>query len=74
MTASFYHFMRAHRGNTTDKDIAELAECISHDGMFPKHSSQYDMISRYLETNVTYVPSMTIFDKAWCLYMNETDY
>ncbi len=68
MRESFYHFMRHQRDPNRKDDFTKLAYNIADDGMFPKTAVDYDEVSRYLETNVEYVPSMSLFDEAWNLY------
>lgn len=68
MRESFYEFMRQQRDPNHKDDLTQLAYDIASDGMFPKTSTNYDQISRYLETEVDYVSTMTLFDEAWDLY------
>lgn len=68
MGKSFYHFLMRYRHGKDE--IAIFAENAFRDHGFPKGSSNYDEISRYLEMNGDYLPSMRIFDKAWELYID----
>lgn len=68
MRESFYHFMRSQRDPNRKDEMTKLAYHIADDGMFPKTADDYDEVSRYLETDVEYVPSMSLFDEAWNLY------
>lgn len=70
MRESFYHFMKNQRDPNKKDQMTKLAFHIADDGMFPKTSSDYDEISRYLETNVDYVPSMVLFEEAWDKYQS----
>ncbi|WP_311408576.1 YozE family protein, partial [Liquorilactobacillus uvarum] len=36
-----------------------------------KHSQNYEKISQYLELSGEYLPSMTIFDQAWQMYLEK---
>ncbi len=69
----FYAFLMRYR---QPKEVDEITKFANHaflDHSFPKQSSNYDEVSRYLELNVDYLVSMTIFDEAWDLYLqNET--
>lgn len=69
----FYAFLMRYR---QPKEVDEITKFANHaflDHSFPKQSSDYDEISRYLELSVDYLVSMTIFDEAWDLYLqNET--
>ena len=69
----FFTFLMRYR---QPKEVDEITKFANHaflDHSFPKQSSDYDEVSRYLELNVDYLVSMTIFDEAWDLYLqNET--
>lgn len=39
--------------------------------VFPKQSEDYDEVSRHLEMNADYLPSMMIFDEAWRRYLEK---
>lgn len=49
-------------------DMTLLANAIDKDGTFPKHSTQYNELSDYLEMNGDYVISMDVFDKVYQMY------
>lgn len=68
---SFYHYILTERNTVKPTALSKLARYIAADGMFPKTSTDYDEISRYLETHVNYVESMTLFDEAWQRYMDK---
>jgi len=53
-------------------DLTIFANGAYRDHSFPKHSTDYHEISSYLELNGEYLHSMTIFDKAWDIYISET--
>ena len=69
----FFTFLMRYR---QPKEVDEITKFANHaflDHSFPKQASDYDEVSRYLEMNVDYLVSMTIFDEAWDLYLqNET--
>ena len=71
----FYLFLMKYR---QPKEVDEITKFANHaflDHSFPKHSTNYDEISRYLELNGEYLDSMTVFDEAWDLYyQNEAIY
>ncbi|KRN18583.1 hypothetical protein FD14_GL001907 [Secundilactobacillus similis DSM 23365 = JCM 2765] len=48
--------------------VAEFANNAFYDQGFPKQETHFDELSKYLEENAPYLPSMTIFDDAWVLY------
>lgn len=66
---SFYHFLMRYRQPKNIDDITAFANNAYEDHGFPKQSSNYDEISRYLEMNGYYLENMSVFDKAWDLYL-----
>lgn len=63
MAKSFYHFIMRYRGGKDE--LSQFAEGVYRDLGFPKESTDYDELSRYLEMNGDYLPTMTVFDRAW---------
>ncbi|WP_020060659.1 YozE family protein [Bacillus sp. 123MFChir2] len=70
MKKSFYHYMMKHRASLAKNELCDLAEIMYEDHSFPKQSEDYDEISSYLELSGS-LDSMSIFDRAWELYMQE---
>ncbi|MEH7457373.1 hypothetical protein CON65_10045 [Bacillus pseudomycoides] len=70
MKKSFYHYMMKHRASLVKNEISDLAEAMYDDLSFPKQSEDYDEISSYLELSGL-LGSMSIFDEAWGLYIQE---
>ncbi|HEK9099562.1 YozE family protein [Bacillus pfraonensis] len=70
MKKSFYHYMMKHRASLINNEVSNLAEAMYDDLSFPKHSEDYDEISSYLELSGL-LGSMSIFDEAWELYIQE---
>ncbi|MDM5154846.1 YozE family protein [Bacillus sp. DX1.1] len=70
MKKSFYHYMMKHRASLKQNEISDLAEAMYEDLSFPKQTEDYDAISSYLELSGL-LASMSIFDKAWELYIQE---
>lgn len=68
MAKTFYHFLLRYRNPGGKDTLALFANHVYHDHSFPKDSEDYDEISRYLELNGDYLPSMSVFDEAWELY------
>lgn len=62
---SFYHFMMRYRGNKESNDQKKLADWMVQDHDFPKHSTSYDEISRYLEWNIPFPAALSVFDGLW---------
>ncbi|WP_459503030.1 YozE family protein [Bacillus sp. C1] len=70
MKKSFYHYMMKHRASLIKNEVSDLAEAMYDDLSFPKQSEDYDEISSYLELSGL-LHSMSIFDEAWELYIQE---
>lgn len=70
MEMSFYQYLMTERDPYKQDPITHFANDAFKDSMFPKHSEDYYEISRYLEMNAHYLPSMTIFDEAWDVYLS----
>lgn len=70
MSKSFYHFLMKYRHPKPKDSISQFANDAYGDHSFPKTSKDYNEISTYLEYNGPYLESMTIFDKAWELYIS----
>lgn len=66
---SFYHFLMTYRGKLTPDDYSRLAEWAYQSFDFPKTSTNYDEISRYLETNSPFPTALTAFDALWEVYI-----
>ncbi len=63
--------MMRYRGNKQLDDQRKLADWMFIDHDFPKHSSSYDEISRYLEWNIPFPEAIQTFDQLWDLYQEE---
>ncbi|WP_409301187.1 YozE family protein [Peribacillus sp. SCS-155] len=70
---SFYHFLMKYRQPKKLDDITAFANDAYEDHGFPKQSTDYDEISRYLEMNGHYITTMALFDKAWDLYIQNEE-
>lgn len=71
MKRSFYHYMMKHRNYNIPTDMGLFADHLFNDHSFPKQSSSYDEISSYLELDGTFQLPMSVFDKAWNLYLGD---
>lgn len=69
MTKTFYQFLMKYRQLNSKEQLALFANHVYEDHSFPKHETDYDKLSTYLELNGYYLSSMTIFDHAWELYL-----
>ena len=71
MRDSFYRFLMTQRNPNSPDEVEQFANNAFYDSSFPKQSQSFEEISRYLEENGDYLPSMTIFDQAWQRYTNK---
>lgn len=71
---SFYRFLMTLRDPDSYDEIAEFANNAQHDSLFPKQEENYEVLSNYLELNAGYLPSMSIFDRAYQLYQDKMSY
>jgi uncharacterized protein YozE (UPF0346 family) len=70
MEMSFYEYLMTERDPNKTDEITLFANAAFNDRIFPKQSEDYDEVSRHLEMNADYLPSMTIFDEAWQRYID----
>lgn len=67
---SFYRYLMTQRNPNSADEIEQFANNAFLDSTFPKQSEDFDELSKYLEENADYLPSMTIFDAAWQRYLD----
>lgn len=67
---SFYHYLMTQRNPNSANEVEQFANNAFFDSAFPKQSQDFEEISKYLEENADYLPSMTIFDTAWQKYQD----
>ncbi|QMU07614.1 YozE family protein [Levilactobacillus suantsaii] len=70
MRKTFYQFLMTQRNPESYDPVATFANNAFYDSAFPKQATDFDALSKYLEENAGYLPSMTIFDDAWRLYQD----
>lgn len=68
---SFYNWLMTNRNSMAANEVQQFANNAFLDSSFPKQSSDFDELSKYLEENTTYLMSMTTFDEAWSIYNAE---
>ncbi|MCM3788210.1 YozE family protein [Domibacillus sp. 8LH] len=68
MHKSFYHYLMRYREEPPRDNLALFANEAFADHSFPKMADSYDVLSRYLEMDVDYLPTMSVFDEAWEKY------
>lgn len=69
MRRSFYHWLMTQRDSKVDLAAAELADLVFTDTAFPRQSSDFDQISRYLEEEASFVFNLSQFDQIWETYL-----
>lgn len=68
---SFYQFAITFRFRKVPNDQSRLADWMFKDHDFPKHSTDYDEISNYLEWTSPFPNALTAFDELFDLYLIE---
>ncbi|ANJ69306.1 MULTISPECIES: YozE family protein [Latilactobacillus] len=68
MKQSFYRYLMTQRDPNNYEPVPQFANNAFFDQSFPKQSGDYETLTRYLELNGSYLPSMTIFDEAYEAY------
>lgn len=69
MRKSFYHWLMTQRHHGTDTALADLAEQVFYEADFPKQSSDFDQVSRFLEEEASFAFSLSDFDRIWEDYL-----
>lgn len=69
MRRSFFHWLMTQRQPVAADEVETFANAAFFDQQFPKQSTNFDDLSRYLEENAGYLHSMSIFDQAWEMYL-----
>ncbi|MFD1171759.1 YozE family protein [Oceanobacillus picturae] len=62
---SFYHYLMTYRGKKRPDDKSQLADWAFYDHNFPRHSTEYDELSSYLEWNSPFATALVTFDALW---------
>lgn len=71
---SFYRYLMTQREADSNDEVAQFANNAQNDQTFPKQEQDYEKLSDYLELNASYLPSMSIFDKAYQMYREKMTY
>lgn len=69
MRTSFYHWLMTQRHPKSQTPVARLADLVFDELDFPKQSSDFEQISRFLEEEASFAFSMTDFDQIWDDYL-----
>ena len=62
------------RNADSNDEVAQFANNAQNDQTFPKQEQNYEKLSDYFELNGGYLPSMSIFDKAYQMYREKMTY
>lgn len=57
------------RNPKSNQPVAVLADLVAEESDFPKHTDDFDRISRFLEEEASFGFSMGDFDRIWEAYL-----
>lgn len=69
MRKSFYTWLMTKRHFEANEPVALLADLAFDDTTFPKHTDDFDTISRYLEDEASFAFNLSHFDHIWEDYL-----
>uniref|UniRef100_UPI003F693758 YozE family protein n=1 Tax=Streptococcus pluranimalium TaxID=82348 RepID=UPI003F693758 len=69
MRKSFYTWLMTERNPKSNRPVAILADLAFEDTTFPKHTDDFDTISRYLEDEASFAFNLSHFDQIWEDYL-----
>ncbi|MEQ9809329.1 YozE family protein [Streptococcus jiangjianxini] len=69
MRKSFYTWLMTERNPKSTEPVAILADLAFEDTTFPKHTDDFDTISRYLEDEASFTFNLSHFDQIWQDYL-----
>ncbi|EUJ36294.1 YozE family protein [Brochothrix campestris] len=69
MARTFYHYLMTYRDPIKKDAATEFANAAFRDHAFPKQEKNYHNVSDYLETEVDYIESLSLFDEIWDQYI-----
>lgn len=69
MNRSFYQFALQYRGKVIADDYSHFADAMFLDHSFPKTSSDFEKLSRYIEEKAHPVMKASTFDAMWDEYV-----
>lgn len=73
MARTFYHYLMTYRDPFKKDDATAFANSAYRDHGFPKQDKNYHKVSDYLETQVDYIDSLSLFDDLWDQYLLDED-
>lgn len=65
MRKSFYSWLMTQRHPKSTAPVAVLADLVFDDMTFPKHTDDFEIISRYLEMEADFSFNLGQFDAIW---------
>ena len=65
MRKSFYTWLMKERNPKSNAPKAILADLAFHESAFPKHTDDFDEVSRYLEEHAIFSFNLGDFDAIW---------
>lgn len=69
MRKSFYSWLMTQRNPKSHAPVALLADLVFEESSFPKHSTNFDEVSRFLEEEASFSFNLSEFDKIWEAYL-----
>ena len=69
MRKSFYTWLMAQRNPKSNEPVAILADLAFEDSTFPKHTDDFEEVSRYLEDQASFSFNLGQFDQIWEDYL-----
>ncbi|TWT10414.1 YozE family protein [Streptococcus sp. sy004] len=69
MRKSFYTWLMTQRNPKSQEAVAILADFVFDDSTFPKHTNEFEVISRYLEDEASFAFNLSEFDRIWEDYL-----
>lgn len=69
MRKSFYTWLMTQRNPKSQEAIAVLADYVFAETTFPKHTDDFEVISRYLEDEASFAFNLADFDRIWEDYL-----
>ncbi|MBD3948296.1 hypothetical protein I4Q36_05915 [Tuanshanicoccus lijuaniae] len=68
MSLSFYQYIQKFTNHEANDPMSRLANAIHKDHGFPKHTTDFEKITEYMESSSHYTKLLSIFDEAWSKY------
>lgn len=68
MKKSFYHFALTYRGKMRADDYSRFADAVFLDHSFPRATSDFEELSRYIEEKAHPDMKASVFDEMWDEY------